>query len=340
MAKATSIYDKSADEWTDKEIEVEKLRLERDRAKSEGSIGRRYGTVILSAVVGLVGTGLTYYTNAQADMRAQKAAEEETARTLAQNAVRVYFENPNQFDLAKEEGIFNLRLLAATAPGTTTETLLNRIQGQVIANAVTAQTAAVDAAIAAPAAAAAANPAAAAAPAPTAPQAVQQVADDVRYAAIQNAPSLVENATLPSDFTVYVQYGSGSADRAKNVQAVLGKMGFQAPGTEEVKVGVTTAQVRYFRPTQEKIARDLASNLGGVLGGTPQVQYVGANRKLPDGILEVWLPGTTPVTAANSAALGKAFGYVQNQMRQEAIQRRLPASSAPLAPAAPAPSTP
>jgi hypothetical protein len=334
MAKADSIFNKPADQWSEKEIEVEKLRLEQSRAKSEGSVGRRYGTVILSAVVGGVGTLLTYYTNEQADMRARKAAEEETARTLSQNAVRVYFENPDRFDLTKDDGVFNLRLLAATAPGTTTETLLNRIQDQVVSNAVTAQTAAVDAAIAAPAAAAAANPAAAAAPAPSGTQAVQQVADDVRYAAIQNTPSLVENAAVPSDFTVYLQYGAGSADKAKTVQGLVTKMGFNAPGLEEVKLQVPSAQVRYYRPGQEKIAQELASSIANVLGVKPVVQYVGANRKLPDGILEVWLPGSAPVAQADSAALGKALGYVQSKMRQEAIQRRI----APVQ--APPPSTP
>lgn len=339
MAKADLIYDKAAEQWTEKEIEVEKLRLERERAKAEGSVGRRYGTIILSAVVGLFGTGLTWYTNDQADMRARSAAEEQTTLTLSQNAVRLYFENQQRFDASTPAGASNLRVLAATVPGETGETLLKRIQAERTNQLLEQQTAAVDAAIAAPAAAAAADPVTAAAPAPSAPQAVQKVADEVRYSAIENAPSLVANASKPSDFTVYVQYGAGAGDRAKALQEQINKMGFSAPGVEEVKVQVASPQVRFYRPSQEKIAMDLASNLTGVLGVKPAVQYVGANRKLPDGILEVWLPGSGPAAQANSAAVGKAFSYVQNQMRQEAIQRRIsPIQSAP--PAAAAPTTP
>ncbi|MGE3302450.1 MAG: hypothetical protein AB7M12_04995 [Hyphomonadaceae bacterium] len=266
------------------------------RAKAEGSWGRRYGTIVLSAMLTLTGTALTWYVNQQADQRAsrekaaaeqraQTAAKEETARTLAQNAVRVYFEHPERFDLNTEEGQFNLRVLAATAPGETTATLLSRVQNRAVGDAVAKAQQASSQVVAA-----AEPPAATAAPTQATPQIVQKAADDARYAAIQKAPSLVENASKPADFQVFVQYGVGAQGRAQDVQKRIKDLGYGAPGIDQVKVAVGQPEVRYYRPSQEAIAKSLAEEIGAVIGTPLAVKYIGEGRKLPDGMLEVWLP--------------------------------------------------
>ncbi len=216
---------------TDKEIEVEKLRLEAHRAKSEGSIGRRYGTIILSGVLTIAGTVLTYYNSQRSDARQALEAREETERNLAQNAVRVYFENPDRFDLKTEEGKFNLRVLADTAPGKTTATLVSQIQDNAVqiatANAeVAAAAPAVAAATTAPAASSAATAAASPSAAPTNVVDARKAADDARYAALANAPAAVQNASKPSDFKIYVQFGVGAAGQATEAQKKLVSLGY------------------------------------------------------------------------------------------------------------------
>lgn len=342
---AKSAYDKPADEWTEKEIEVEKLRLEAHRARSEASIGRRYGTIIISGVLTVAGTVLTYYTNSQADARAALEARQETERNLAQNAVRVYFENPDRFDLKTEEGKFNLRVLADTAPGKTTATLVSQIQD----NAVQIATANAEVAAASPAVAAAASAAtatgvasgaapASAPPAPTNVAEARKAADDARYSSLANAPATVQNASKPSDFKVYIQYGAGAQDQAAEAQKKLISIGYGAPSPQLTTTATDAPEVRYYRASQAKFAEELSSQIKDVIGVAATPKFVGANRQLPDGILEVWLP---PQGVSSEQAYKQGSGLrqfrvdqkVQEMIRQETNKRvdslvRRPAPSA------------
>jgi hypothetical protein len=319
---AKGVFEKPADQWTEKEIEVEKLRLEAQRARAEGSIGRRYGTIIISGVLTVAGTVLTYYTNSQADARAALEARQETERNLAQNAVRVYFENPERFDLKTEEGKFNLRVLADTAPGKTTATLVSQIQD----NAVQIATANAEIAAASPAVAIAANPggapAVAAAPAPTNVVQAREVADNARYAALANAPAVVQNASKPSDFKVYIQYGSGAQNEAAELQKRLVQIGYGAPAPQMTTTATDKPEVRFFLPAQAKLAEELAMQLKDMPGGPPTPRYFGEKYKVADGIMELWIPpqGISTEQAYKQGSVLRQFRVDQKvrQIQQEA----------------------
>lgn len=341
MAK-NSLYDKPADQWSENEIEVEKLRLEAARAKAEGSIGRRYGTIILSGVLAVAGSLLTYYTNMQADNRQQAAQNEETERTLAQNAVRVYFENPERFDLKTEEGKFNLRVLADTAPGKTTATLVSQIQDNAVqiatANAeIAAASPSAAAAVAAGAAPSAPAPAAAAAPVQTYAEA-KKAADDARYSSLANVPAAVENASRPSDFKVFVQYGTGAQERAAEAQKRLQQIGYGAPAIQLVTTPTTMPELRYFRQSQARFAEELALQLKEIAGGPVKPAYFGDNYKIADGIMEFWLPpqGVSTEQAYRQGSSLRSFQITkraQDIIRQESNKgmealRRAPPPSA------------
>jgi hypothetical protein len=320
---AKSVYDKPAEEWTEKEIEVERLRLEAHRTQAESSVARRYGAIILSAVATLVGTGATYYLNAGADARAHQEAREETERNLAQNAVRVYFDHPESFDLKTEAGKFNLRVLAGTAPGETTATLVSQIQDNAVQIATANAEVAAESSAAAVAATPGGAPATAAAPAPTNVVEARQVADNARYTALANAPAVVENASKPSDFKIYIQYGAGAAAQATETQKRLMDIGYGAPQPQLTTTATDKPELRYFLPSQAKLAEELAMQLKDLAGGPPTPKYFGEKFKLPDGIMELWLPpqGATSEQAFQQGAGLRKFRVeqrVQDIIRQEA----------------------
>ena len=142
-------------------------------------------------------------------------------------------------------------------------------------------------------------------PDPTAPQANDTTLATIAAAAKQ-AESLAPTSAVPppvtspslpewpadvktSDYTIYIQYGDGSNAAAAALADKLKANGFRVPGLDQVASAPSVPQVRYYRKGQDA----LASALAAAIGANATTSFIGATRKLPDGIIEVWLPKST-----------------------------------------------
>jgi hypothetical protein len=215
-------------------------------------------------------------------------------------------------------------VLADTAPGKTTETLVSQIQDNAVQIATAnAEVAAASASLAT--AATPSSPAVAAAPAPVNVVEARQVADNARYAALANAPAVVQNASKPSDFKIYIQYGAGAQGQAIETQKKLQEIGYGAPQPEMTTTATDKPEVRYFLPSQAKLAEELALQLKDVVGGPPTPKYYGEKYKVADGIMELWLPpqGISTEQAYKQGSVLRQFRVEQKvkQIQQEAAKQ-------------------
>jgi len=100
----------------------------------------------------------------------------------------------------------------------------------------------------------------------------------------------------PLDFTVYVQYSSGSKVLALKVQKILKQEGYRVPGIEKINDVPSNLQVRYYyrehKHFADKLARKLEKNLDLPVESASAILFIQPNKlkKLPKGILEVWIP--------------------------------------------------
>jgi hypothetical protein len=163
-------------------------------------------------------------------------------------------------------------------------------------------------------------PAVAAAPANV--EEARKAADNARYAALANAPAVVLNASKPSDFKVYIQYGTGAAGEAADLQKRLISAGYGSPSPQMTTTATDKPEVRYFLPGQAKLAEELAAQLKDIPGGPPVPRYFGDKFKVADGIMELWLPpqGVTTEQAYKQGSVLRQFRVDQKvrQIQQEA----------------------
>jgi hypothetical protein len=154
----------------------------------------------------------------------------------------------------------------------------------------------------------------------------RKAADDARYSALANAPAAsVQNATKPSDFKIYVQYGTGAASQAGEAQKRLQQIGYGAPSPQMVTTATDAPELRYFLPSQAKLAEEVALQMKDVVGAVKPV-YFGGKYKIEDGIMELWLPpqGVTTEQAYKQGTALRQFRVdqkVQDMIRQEANKR-------------------
>jgi hypothetical protein len=287
-------FDKGADQWSDREIELEHMRANWAKFESENSWLRRYAPIILSAVISAAIAGATIYTEVRANQRAEAAQADRYRNEQASTALRLYFDNPAVFD--GEVGAENLKLLRTTTPQETVDKIeaavtqrANRIRAQAAAQAYSA-------------ALAAGGEKSADLRSRPSQQAIR-AAEQKRYETLSNSPSLEPTRpdSPPTDFTIYLQYGGGSAQVARDLGGVLTQAGYKVPSIEPQSVAPETAEVRYFLSTQKAAAERLAAAVGKQVGDEPPVRFVGAGHNLPDGILEVWLPPSLEVRSGSGA---------------------------------------
>ena len=308
--------DRGVEQWTDREIQFEEMRANWAKVQSENSPLRRYAPIILSAAFSLVVTIATIYVDQSGAARDRETQRQRWDNERASNALRLYFENPDLF--VGEYGAQNLDLLKQTTP-------LETMNGIVQAVNDRADTARVNASREAETIVAQETPAAApttGAPTPVRSAEVMRKAEERRYETIERSPSrgLTRANSAPSDFTVYLQYGGGSDRRAADVQSGLIATGYKVPAIDSEVTAPAVPQVRYYLATQAGAAAQLAEQVRQAIGREALVRFVGAGKTLPDGIIEVWLPGGMDAPAAPTAP---------DRATRRAISRGLPASSLP-----------
>jgi hypothetical protein len=267
-------------------MEERRFTLDEERLRLDSSFARKWLPTLGTLVVGLWAAvfGWVQYNNTQAQAAAAKndaGHKEELARIEAHakderewgfKVVEMYFNKRELFDLTqnRDQALANLQVLTAVAP-TAVQGLLNAERDRI--------------------------------PKPGAGEegsdaqrleslaAVAQIQSAIKSAKGENpAPPI---GMAPSDFLVYIQYAEGSRDTAVHAQEALQKLGFRAPGMEQVRKAPSRLQVRYYLPQQKDFAGHLAIDLGKTLGlpaTADNAVQVKSQKLLPSGILELWLP--------------------------------------------------
>ena len=258
-------------------LDEQRLALDERRLELDRSFARKWLPTLATVMVGLVATVFGYVQQqlaAASTERARIESKSKDEREWGFKVVEMYFSKRELFDLTKnaEQATANLRVLAAVAP-TAVQGLLDAEQARI--------------------------------PAPTGGEdeaqrlrSLSAVADIQNALAVANpASSAAVSALKPEDFLAYVQYAEGSKEIALKAQATLQKLGFRAPGVEQVAKVPSRLQVRYYRSEQHAFASKLAVDLGAALKltatGDGAVRVV-STKQLPTGVVEVWLPLAAP----------------------------------------------
>ncbi len=332
--------DRGAEQWSDREIEFEQMRANWAKVETENSPLRRYAPIILSAAISVVVTVATVYVDQSSAARDRATQARRWDNERAANALRLYFENPDLF--VGEFGAQNLDLLKQTTPEETMNGIVQAVNDRADTTRIKAsQEAASVVAQVTPGVVAAPPPTTTsttlAAPAPVRSADLLRRADERRYETIERSPSrnMTRVNSAPSDFTIYMQYGSGSQQRATQLQSSLSTTGYKVPNIDEELTAPAVPQVRYYIATQASAARQLAQQVGTAIGREPLVRFVGEGKALPDGIIEVWLPGGMDAADAAAAAVDSQLRDTKRVLDSLSRSRSIPAR--PPAPAAPPP---
>jgi hypothetical protein len=261
-------------ECNDSQLSVEERRLLLDEKRFllDNSFARKWLPTLVTLMAGLIAGMFSYVQqqNAiQATKRAGIEAQAKDEREWGFKVIDMYFSKHEMFDLTKnsEQAASNLRILAAVAPNAV-QGVLN-VEGPRI-------------------------------PPPSGADDSNRLDSLAAYAGVQdalaNARKLGQapaSSFKPSDFIIYVQYPDGGRDTAVKTQSLLVNLGYHVPGIEQVGKAPSRLQVRYYRPDQSSYAGELATELGKGLNlptGSDNAILVTSSKKLPSGILEVWLP--------------------------------------------------
>jgi hypothetical protein len=249
-----------------------RLRIDEKRFFLDNSFARKWLPTLATLMVGLIAGMFSYVqqqNSIQATERARIEAKSKDEREWGFKVIEMYFSNRELFDLSKnpEQAGSNLRVLAAVAP-TAVQGVLNAERSRI--------------------------------PPPGGVDDSNRLNSLSAVAGVQDA---LDNATQsaqtpvssfkPSDFTIYVQYPVDGRDTAVETQSLLVKLGYNVPGIDKVDKAPSRLQVRYYRPEQRSHAEELATELGRRLNlpaSPDNAILVTSSRKLPAGILEVWLP--------------------------------------------------
>lgn len=254
-------------------VDEQRLALDERRLELDRSFARKWLPTLATVMVGLVATIFGYVQQrlaAESTERTRIESKSKDEREWGFKVVEMYFNKRELFDLTKnaEQATANLRVLAAVAP-TAVQGLLDAEQARI--------------------------------PAPTGDEGdAERLRSLSAVAAIQNAiahanpPSSASAPDLkPQDFLAYVQYAEGAKDMALKTQTTLQKLGFRAPGVEQVAKVPLRLQVRYYRGEQRAFASRLAVELGAALDlptTADNAVLVVSTKQLPTGVVEVWLP--------------------------------------------------
>lgn len=268
------------------EHEERRLRLEEARFALENSFARKYLPILATFMVGIIAAMFSYVqqqnsieetkrtqieANAK-DERTRIEAKAKDEREWGYKVIGMYFEKRELFDLTKnpKDAGSNLKVLAAVAP-IAVLSVLNEEKSKI--------------------------------PLPTTTDDTSQIASLVAVTGVQDALTAavsskgnVDKNLIPSDFTVYLQYPGDNRETAIKAQGLLSNQGFHVPGMEEVKNVPSHIQVRYYRPEQKAFAEQLVIQLGKELNlpaSASDAVLLVRNKKLPTGIIELWLPVTT-----------------------------------------------
>jgi len=258
-----------------------RLRLEERRLDLDSSFARKWLSTLATLMVGVIAGMFSYAQQQNAIEETKRTRIESKARDKREygfKVIELYLNRRELFDLTKnpEAAELNLRALAAVAPAAV-QAVLNAERSQIPPPGASTQIA-VNERIDSLAAVAGVQDALAAAERP------------------EDRPP--EAGLKPSDFTVYVQYAAGDRAVAEKAQAALTGMGYRVPGLDEVDRVPSRLQVRYYRPEQKSLAGELATELGKTLGlpasSDNAIPVTSRKKKLPGGILEVWLAARVP----------------------------------------------
>jgi hypothetical protein len=257
-------------------VDERRLRIEEKKAALESSFARKWLPAMATVTVGLI-AGMFGYVQQHASLeqtvRTRIEANAKDEREWGFKVIEMYFSKHEMFDLTKnpDQAASNLRVLAAVAPAA--------VQG-----VLSAERARI--------------------PAPT------DINDPNRIASLEAAQGVQEALAVssqgggsppavearPANFTVYVQYGEGDRDLASRAQNALVSLGYRVPGIQQVARVPSRLQVRYYRADQKTLAGALAGELGAKLGlkaSADSAIQVTSEKRLPGGILELWLPHQT-----------------------------------------------
>ena len=288
-------------------VEERKLRIEESRLRLEDSFARKWLPTVATMMVGLIAAMFGYLQD-RAALRENEQAREQAARAdqLARDeahlkderewgfkVIELYFERHELFDftLNADAAARNLSVLAAVAP-TAVQGVLDAEQARIPAPSDTnedtrlqslAAVANVQDTLSAVASVEASQPSA------------HVVAAEIRSKVEGVLPATAPVAAAPRTviYSVYVQYPGGDRRTAAVTQRALNSLGFKVSGLGQVSDAPATLEVRYYLPEQEPMAKKLLAELTTKLGlaaGSGRAVLVNSDQKLPDGLLEVWLP--------------------------------------------------
>lgn len=97
----------------------------------------------------------------------------------------------------------------------------------------------------------------------------------------------------PRDYKVFIQYGENNKLLSTKIGEVLSTMGFNVPASQIVQSTPDRVEIRYYRPEQAQFAMQLLADLQKAVpgvNGNGKVLQIKSKNRLPDGILEVWVP--------------------------------------------------
>jgi hypothetical protein len=254
-------------------LEERKLLVDERRLFLDSSFARKWLPTLATVVAGLIAAIFGYVEkqhSVEQTIRLNNDAKARGQNEWGVKVVEMYFNKRELFDLGKnpEQATANLRVLSAVAPDAVKGLLaaeLERLSAPTgeVADSQRFETLAK----------------------------VAQIQTDIGSAKGESPPSPA--SFEPKDFMVYVQYVEGAKEIALRAQTALSQMGFKTPGVEQVRKGPSKLQVRYYRLEQRMFAEKLAKDIGLALGfpvTSDNVVQIATAKKLPPGILELWLP--------------------------------------------------
>lgn len=260
-------------------VEEQRLALDERRLELDRSFARKWLPTLATLMIGLIATIFGYVQqqlSAASTERARIESKSKDEREWGFKVVEMYFNKRELFDLTKnaEQATANLRVLAAVAP-TAVQGLLDAEQARIPAPSGSASDAQRLVSL----------------------SAVADIQNAIAIANPVNSSAAPPAALRPQDFLAYVQYAEGAKDIALKTQGTLQKLGFRAPGIDQVARVPSRLQVRYYRSEQRDFAGKLAVELGAALqlpATADNAVHVVSTKQLPTGVIEVWLPPVSP----------------------------------------------
>jgi hypothetical protein len=253
-------------------VEERRLRLDEKRLLLDNTFAKKWLPTLVTLMVGLIAGMFSYVQQQNAIQTTERArieAQSKDEREWGFKVIEMYFTKRELFDINKnsEQASSNLRVLAAVAP-TVVQGVLNAERSRI--------------------------------PPPGGADDTNRLESLAAVAGVQDALASARqsfqtpaSSFKPSDFTIYVQYPDGGRDTAVKTQSILVNLGYRVPGIQQIGKVPSRLQVRYYRSDQQPYAGALATELGKGLdlpAGPDNAILVASSKKLPSGILEVWLP--------------------------------------------------